>query len=45
MSMKDVPVMKLVVLDVGDGRTKFELYVSGFDVELMRQIVDSVQIR
>ena len=42
---KDWPVMKLVVLDVGDGRTKFELYLSGFDEELMRQIVDSVQIR
>jgi len=45
LSLKDTPVMKLVVLDVGDGQTKFELYLSGFDVELMRQIVDSVQIR
>jgi hypothetical protein len=44
-NLKDSPVMKLVVLDVGDGRTKFELYLSSFDVELMRQIVDSVQIR
>ncbi len=42
---KDWPVMQLVVLDVGDGRTKFELYLSGFDVELMRQIVDSVHVR
>jgi hypothetical protein len=42
---KDWPVMQLVVPDVGDGRTKFEMYLSGFDEELMRQIVDSVQIR
>jgi hypothetical protein len=44
-TFKDTSVMVLVVPDVGDGQTKFQLYVSGYDHELMRQIIDSVEIR
>lgn len=44
-SRKDRPGMELVVPDVGAGRTKFEIYAVGFDLELIRQIIDSVEIR
>lgn len=42
---EDSPTMELLVPDVGDGSTKFQLYVAGFDLELMRQVIDSVEIR
>ncbi|HET6977666.1 MAG TPA: hypothetical protein VFI24_15150 [Pyrinomonadaceae bacterium] len=45
MSWKDRPEMHLVVVDVGDGHTKFEMYASSFDTDLMKQIMDSVHIR
>src|SRR5262245_35339121 len=45
MNYNDIPVMKLVVLDVGDGKTKFEWYLASFDRDLMRQVVDSVHIQ
>lgn len=44
MNWKDRPTLELVVPDVGDGRTKFEIYASSFDLDLMQQIVDSVEI-
>ena len=44
-SLKDRPRMELVVPDVGDGRTKFEIYAVGFDLDLIRQIIDSVEIQ
>ena len=39
------PTMKLIVPDVGDGGIKFEMYIAGYDLDLMRAIVDSVEIR
>jgi len=45
MRWKDRPQMQLVVADVGDGHTKFEVYASGFDMDLMKEIMDSVHIR
>lgn len=42
---KHRPGMELVVPDVGAGRTKFQLYAVGFDLDLIRQIIDSVEIR
>ena len=38
------PGMELVVPDVGDGRTRFEIYAVGFNSDLIRQIIDSVEI-
>ncbi|HEY0761108.1 MAG TPA: hypothetical protein VGD61_01930 [Pyrinomonadaceae bacterium] len=45
MSWKYRPQMQLVVADVGDGHTKFEVYTSSFDMDLMKEIMDSVHIR
>lgn len=45
MSWKYRPQMLLVVADVGDGHTKFEVYTSSFDMDLMKEIMDSVHIR
>ena len=45
MSWKDRPEMHLVIADVGDGRTKFEIYASSFDEDLMNEIMHSVSIR
>ena len=39
------PGMKLVVPDVGDGRTKFQIYAVSFDLDLIRQIIETVEIR
>ena len=43
-SWKDRPRMELLVPDVGDGRSKFEIYAVGFDLDLIEQIIDSVEI-
>jgi hypothetical protein len=45
VSLKDRPGMEMFVPDVSDGRTGFELYAVSFDVDLIRQIMDSVEIR
>lgn len=45
LNWKDRPHITLVVPDVGDGRTKFEIYAASFDVDLMKRIVGSVHIR
>jgi hypothetical protein len=37
--------MELCIPDIGDGKTKFELYVAGRDLSLLRQVIDSVKIR
>ena len=42
---KLIPGMELIVPYAGDKKNKFEIYAVSFDLDIIKQIIDSVEIR